>query len=703
MSTGVRLFGVFLAASIAVAPATVAAVVPAGVAVQGVIRSGGGAVADGTYAMQLTLHDAATGGKTLWSSGPLSLKVAGGAFWHVMGTNKPLGDALSKAGKNGLWLGVQVGVNPQMKRARVHATPFARRAAVAESLQCSGCLGKGAIAAGAVGPSHVSFAYAGAADGIKGGAAKTAKALSCTGCVTNTHLKFTGDLDVGKYAIKAAKLTVSGDVVAGGVVAAKQFLGDGSKLSGIKIPSGACSKKGHVVRGIKPDGSLDCVAALDPSALPGDGLDEISGGLLTNQFEDTWANTKAAPIPDNNPGGASVTIDVPDRGIAQALVVSADVATSSTGQIAVSVTDPKGKTHVLHSKSGSAKSLKGSWPKPNKLVSGDLGAWVGQNPKGKWTLKVVDNKFLNNKTDGAINSFAVTVKTQSNKKVAAKGGFQFQVAAEPPVPCDKTHIGLSYVGDKGDALWICNGEEYAPVFLSPLGTKKNPAASCLDIRTRHPGAKSGVYFVTAGNGSAQVHCDMDSYGGGWTAMARVAGKTWEYNSAYWTNASTLNPSKSAPAWDNAKFGTFNHMPVKELLLKAKSGKWTVVKLAATGKTLRQWFQGGTSLLTYVAGAKHPLELVDGRNTGFCQPPWRINTKGANKAWIRLGGWSNKHWNCGYGNDGAGKPTGAHLIGFGLRDDQWGPFTHNRKSFGVRDAHDSKYLGQAESAAMIYAR
>ena len=78
-----------------------------------------------------------------------------------------------------------------------------------------------------------------------------------------------------------------------------------------------------------------------------------------------------------------------------------------------------------------------------------------------------------------------------------------------------------------------------------------------------------------------------------------------------------------------------------------------------------------------------------------------------KAKIRLGGWYNLEWDCSYGLDAAGEKTGAHLVGFGLRDENWCPCTKNKKSFGIRDAHDqavsSNNLGQYESAAMIYGR
>ena len=74
------------------------------------------------------------------------------------------------------------------------------------------------------------------------------------------------DVDLAGNSLKAKNGTFSGDVVAA-TVTATSFAGDGSKLTGIKTPSGECKVAGEVVKGINADGSLKCIAALDPSAL----------------------------------------------------------------------------------------------------------------------------------------------------------------------------------------------------------------------------------------------------------------------------------------------------------------------------------------------------------------------------------------------------------------------------------------------------
>jgi hypothetical protein len=54
-------------------------------------------------------------------------------------------------------------------------------------------------------------------------------------------------------------------------------------------------------------------------------------------------------------------------------------------------------------------------------VSGELGAWVGKNPKGKWRLQVVDTKAGPGGSDGQLNAWGISVKTLSGGVVEVKG------------------------------------------------------------------------------------------------------------------------------------------------------------------------------------------------------------------------------------------------------------------------------------------
>ena len=248
------------AVSLALLPATAFAAPPSPVLLQGAMTSqGGGPAADGKYNFTFAIYAAEFGGASLWKEGPVGVQATGGRFGWVLGSKAPL-DATALAANKALFLGVKIGSDPELPRTRIHATAFALHAGTAGKVACKGCVGADQIANGGISALKVNFAYAAAANGIKGGDAKAARALNCTGCVSVNHLKFDKTVDLAGHALVAGKLTSQGDIQAGGTVAAKQFLGDGSKLTGIKLPQGDCPK-GQAIAGIDAAGKLKCAAA----------------------------------------------------------------------------------------------------------------------------------------------------------------------------------------------------------------------------------------------------------------------------------------------------------------------------------------------------------------------------------------------------------------------------------------------------------
>jgi len=417
--------------------------------------SGGGPVADGSYNVKFTLFDKATGGTAAWSEGPVPVKTAQGRFSYALGTTKPL-DAAKLAGLAKQWLQVDIGADT-MARKPLHAVAFSLYAAKAGALTCSGCLGAGHIASGAVTGQKVGFAYA--ASDTKGGPALKAKALDCSGCVGVAHLKFDKDVDLGGKALKAGKLTSAGDIQAAGSVAAKQFLGDGSKLTGIKIPSGDCPK-GQAVTGIDGAGKLKC-------AKVGGELDIVSGGSLTNHFVDAISGSKNKDIPDFNSNGLLDTITVPDIGTAETFEVSIEISKApfvdvkpkdgkpdyDPSDLTILLFPPTTKAlpaqrsnvvsnflkkpevdttvypnYVLHQGSGAGTlNLVATYPTKQKPVSGDLTKWIGKNPKGKWRLLILDNADRADAAgkdvtlDGKLVSWSIKLQTLSGSQVGVQG------------------------------------------------------------------------------------------------------------------------------------------------------------------------------------------------------------------------------------------------------------------------------------------
>jgi len=197
------------------------------------------------------------------------------------------------------------------------------------------------------------------------------------------------------------------------------------------------------MKGVKADGSYDCVsAAIDAASLPADGLNEVSGGLLTTHFAETAPSAKAPfDIADGFPAGVTDEIVVPDFGIAQGLSVAIDLTNSNIAKVKVTVYDPNGNAYVLHDKTSTGTALKTTYPSVTALVSGDLGSWTGKNPKGKWSISVADLAGNIGGTDGTLQSWSIQVKTLSSAKVGVGGVLMMYRSAGAPLPCSASVAG----------------------------------------------------------------------------------------------------------------------------------------------------------------------------------------------------------------------------------------------------------------------
>ena len=554
------------------------AAMPKTVQVAGVLHtSSGGPATDGNYNLTFALYAKALGGTAVWTEGPVSVKTVGGRFQHALGALQPL-DTTKLVAQPGLWLGVKVGSDPELSRQPVRAGLFALHAARADNIACKGCVSASQLADGSVTATKVNFAYAAAAGGIKGGVAKSAAGLACTGCVTTAHLKFDKDVDLGTKTLRAAKLISSGDVQAAGVVAAKQFVGDGSKLSGINSPTGSCPA-GQAVTGIDASGKLKCAKA-------GGTLEAVSGDTLSNHFTNELPGGADKPIPDFNSRGLLDVIDVPDLGIAVSVRITLEISKApfvdikpkdgkpdhDPTDLTVLLFPPTTKAlppqranivsnflnkpsvdqkvyphYVLHQGGGAGTlTVVASYPDKVKPVLGDPAEWVGKHPKGKWRLLVLDNADrvdAANKdvtVDGKLIKWSIVVRTYSSTKVAAKGdldvggnltftgggearNFRFESRATPPMPCAAKAVATVYYNTQSKALMVCDGKEWSVLAaLAPLGSQEgNPGASCLDIRTKGASKGDGLYWIKPADKAYQAWCDMTTAGGGWTLVASV--------------------------------------------------------------------------------------------------------------------------------------------------------------------------------------
>jgi len=563
-------------------PMLASAEVPGTLQVDGMLRSEKGApVVDGLYSLSFAIYGAQTGGKAAWSEAKVPVTVTGGRFRHTLGKSSPIAAPL--AALKTAWLGVKVADQVELPRQLLHAVAFALQAAKADKLACSGCVGAKEIGTGAISADKVGFTFAGSK--TKGGPATTASDVQCTGCVALSEIAFDGDLDLGGNALKAK--VVSAAAINAGAVIATTYAGDGSKLTGLKLPKGVC-KKGEAVTGINADGTLVCAPVLsDVPALPKDGLGQVSNGVLTNIFlHEAASGAVPVAISDNDPIGTADLVTFPDVGLAKTLSIKVKLTTSDLSQITVQLYDPTKKLHVLHDKSGKGTKLEGTWPTPDKLVSGDLAAWAGKSPAGTWRLKVVDSKANGGKSDGAIVAWSVVVQTVSNKKVSAAGllqadgGFRFTRASKDPVPCNAENQAWSYFHVPTKALRICNGTEWVPIVLDNVGTQNNPAKDCKEIMAKKADAKSGKYWIdpdgVGGGGAIPAWCDMGTGGGGWTLLLTLTHPRNQYGGSVHPLATALNINNPDPTKAYSRDWRNIIKPIKgsEFLIKrGTTGQW----------------------------------------------------------------------------------------------------------------------------------
>jgi len=512
--------------------------------VQGrLLGAGGGAVADGAYDITFRLYTQQVGGQALWTETAAKLPVKGGAFMHALGSVKTLSPALLGTGK-GRWLGLQVGVEPELSRNPLHAAPYALRAELA--------------------------------DGI-----------ACTGCVSLSSLKADGDLDLGGNAVKA-KLVSAGSLVANNI-SAQALSGDGSKLTGIKLPAGTCPQ-GQVAVGVQSSGKLSCSAV----AGGGGSLEQISGGLLTTEYaQPTASKTVPKPISDNNPIGTVDEIDIADIGVVKKLTVSIKISNSDLSGVQVLLYDPLNAKHVLHSgKPG--KTLTATYPSPDKPVSGNLGAWVGKNPKGKWRLRVIDSKFLNNGNDGAIEAWSIDLLAGVSKQVTSKGtflaagGLIHQSTSGPPMKCDETKIGQMYLDQKDKRLYYCDGDWRKLLIEALCGNKIiNPGETCDDGNTKDgDGCTAKCQKNVCGDGVLHTGveaCDDGNLkaGDGCSAKCQLESKTFKGYANWSQNVNAQSDAVQDAAMDQACKNKYGGNTVAATMDEILNKKTKIKTLPAT--------------------------------------------------------------------------------------------------------------------------
>ena len=469
-----------------------AAAVPTQTAIEGVLlSSGGGPAADGNYTVTVGIYSAESGGNPVWAESGVTIAAKGGQFSYQLGAKTPL--SATALSLSSAWVGIQIGSDPELPRKPLGAAPFALRAAVAEALECSGCLKAGNLDAGILQP------YAKSAD--LGSYAKTADLSAYA--KTSDLGAYAKTADLSNYAktadladyVKAASLAkVAGtgsfndlkDLPTLHKVATTGSYADLTNKPVMAKIDAACGTN-LVLKGIKADGSYECASA----GIAPDMINEISNDLIWNQFVDSKAGAPDVQIKDGFSAGVTDTLSFPDVGLAEKIWVNFSGLNSDMSKVIVELYGPgMGSPYILFNGGKTGTALTAKYNDGDALVSGDMNKdWLGKNIKGNWSITVKDiaaiqvppgtNPFT---YDGKFN-WSVHIQTLSSKKIQIKGDLlvdgSVKIGADSAT-CDSTKAGaLRYVGGN---LELCNGSVWAAWFGTagfPNSTIVTPAYAAM--------------------------------------------------------------------------------------------------------------------------------------------------------------------------------------------------------------------------------
>jgi hypothetical protein len=179
--------------------------------------------------------------------------------------------------------------------------------------------------------------------------------------------------------------------------------------------------------------------------------------------------------------------------------------------------------------------------------------WIGSNALSGYTTS---NANINN---GGLHG-VLTVSTT----ISLIAGVYYPIRIHFGQNAGGEDMRVSFTPPGGSNTY--NGQGY---FFSSIGINQAyPAESAKVIKDLTGTNTDGVYYINVNGNSTPVYCLMNDHydGGGWMMLMKATrGTTFQYGSNNWTNHTTLNPTQTNRNDGDAKFDTFNYMPIKDVL------------------------------------------------------------------------------------------------------------------------------------------
>lgn len=151
---------------------------------------------------------------------------------------------------------------------------------------------------------------------------------------------------------------------------------------------------------------------------------------------------------------------------------------------------------------------------------------------------------------------------------------------------------LLTTGNDKYKMYLANDEVYSGTWNSIINIAKD--YSCRRIKDLDPSTENGIFPLdTDGDGTLKSnYCNMQIEWWGWTLVMKAdwENSTFEYDSPYWENSSTYNPTDYK--YDNLEYKNeqFSTLPFTQVMLELKT--WTKTRYiiaAVTWKSLEDIF------------------------------------------------------------------------------------------------------------------